>query len=63
MAARHPVWSAIHRRGYGSGLYLENDKPKLAADPFIIQNTEFYCRSNTRITLAEMAKARSDAGY
>jgi hypothetical protein len=39
-------------------LYLERDKPSLAGDPFIIQNTEYYCGNRPDDTLADVATNR-----
>ena len=36
-------------------LYLADSKPHLAADPFIIQNTEYYCGNAPKITLSQLA--------
>jgi hypothetical protein len=39
-------------------LYLEQGKPELAADPFIIQNTEYSCGQRPQMTLEKLAAAR-----
>jgi hypothetical protein len=39
-------------------LYLDQDKPELAADPFIIQNTEYFCGQRPKMTLEKLASAR-----
>jgi hypothetical protein len=36
-------------------LYLGDGKTHLAADPFIIQNTEYYCGNAPNITLSQLA--------
>lgn len=41
-------------------IYLDQNKPHLAADPFIIQNTEYYCGSSTTMTLDHLAAQRHD---
>lgn len=49
------------KTGIMKQLYLELNQPKVAADPFIIQNTEYQCGSNPRTTLRSMARAISRA--
>jgi hypothetical protein len=41
-------------------LYLDKNKPHLAADPFIIQNTEYFCGNSPKTTLGQLAAARQD---
>jgi hypothetical protein len=37
------------------GLYLELGETDQAADPFIVQNTEYFCSSRPNMTLADLA--------
>ena len=39
-------------------LYLDQGKPELAADPFIVQNTEYFCGQRPKTTLEKLATAR-----
>jgi hypothetical protein len=39
-------------------LYLDQGKAELAADPFIIQNTEYFCGQRPKWTLEKLAAAR-----
>jgi hypothetical protein len=41
-------------------LYLSKDKPHLAADPFINQNTEYFCGNSPKTTLDRLASIRRD---
>ena len=41
-------------------LYLGKDKPHLAADPFINQNTEYFCGNSPKMTLDRLATVRKD---
>ena len=41
-------------------LYLADNKPHLAADPFMIQNTEYFCGNSPNMTLARLASVRND---
>jgi hypothetical protein len=45
------------KAGVMKQLYLARNKPQQAGDPFIIQNTEYYCGNNPRTTLAQLADA------
>jgi hypothetical protein len=39
-------------------LYLSRNKPELAADPFIIQNAEYFCGNRPDAKLADIVAAR-----
>ena len=39
-------------------LYLNANKPQLAADPFIVQNTEYFCGNSPDTTLSQLVAAR-----
>jgi hypothetical protein len=41
-------------------LYLAANKPQLAGDPFILQNTDYFCSSSPKTTLAHLAEVRSN---
>jgi hypothetical protein len=42
-------------------IYLAKGKPHLAADPFIIQNTDYFCGNSPKTTLNHLADARHDS--
>lgn len=39
-------------------LYLNAHKPQLAGDPYIIQNTEYFCGNSPNMTLSQLVAAR-----
>ena len=43
------------KTGVMKELYLAREKPQIAADPFIIQNTDYQCGNRPEITLGELA--------
>jgi hypothetical protein len=39
-------------------LYIKRDKAELASDPFIVQNTEYFCGQRPDTNLADLATMR-----